>query len=160
MIFIFSLSALYQTYFGLKRIHNGIFFIFLQFSITRRVGTKRNGNFYFPSFSSFSYLFWLEMKPYWYFLNFRIFLLFFLNFQFRVGLKRNGTIIFIFSLSRPFPTCFDLKESYNGIFNFLNFFAILLEFSITRSGGTERTDNIYFFTFSAFSNLFWLEMKP
>ena len=45
-------------------------------------------------------------------------------------------------------------------FNFLNFFAILLEFSITRRVGTERTDNFYSFSFSAFTNLFWLEMKP
>ena len=45
-------------------------------------------------------------------------------------------------------------------FDFLNFFAILLEFSITRRIGTERTDNFYFFSFSAFSDLFWLEMKP
>ena len=35
--------------------------VFLQFSITRRVGTKRNDNFYFPSFSSFSCLFWSEI---------------------------------------------------------------------------------------------------
>ena len=34
--------------------------------------------------------------------------------------------------------------------NFFNVFAILLEFSITRSGGTKRIDNIYFFSFSAF----------
>ena len=39
-------------------------------------------------------------------------------------------------------------------FNFLNFFAIFLEFSITRRVGTERNDNFYFFSFSAFSNLF------
>ena len=30
-------------------------------------------------------------------------------------------------------------------FNFLNFFAILLEFSITRRVGTERNYNFYFF---------------
>ena len=40
-------------------------------------------------------------------------------------------------------------------FNFLNIFTILLEFSITRRVGTERTDNFYFFSFSAFSNLFY-----
>ena len=45
-------------------------------------------------------------------------------------------------------------------FNFLNFFAFLLEFSITRCVGTERTDNFYFLSFSALSNLFWHERKP
>ena len=34
----------------------------------------------------------------------------------RVGTERNGPIIFIFSLSRPFPTYFGLKWSHNGIF--------------------------------------------
>ena len=45
-------------------------------------------------------------------------------------------------------------------FNFLNIFAILLEFFILRRVGTERNDNFYFLYFPAFSNLFWLEMKP
>ena len=50
--------------------------------------------------------------------------------------ERNGPIIFIFSLSRHFPTYFGLKGSHNGIFfNFLNFLDILLEFSITRRVG-------------------------
>ena len=35
-------------------------------------------------------------------------------------------------------------------FNFLNFFAIFLEFSITRRVGTERNDNFYFLSFSSF----------
>ena len=39
------------------------FAIFLEFSITLWVGTKRNDNFYFLSISTFSDLFWLEMKP-------------------------------------------------------------------------------------------------
>ena len=38
------------------------FVIFLEFSITRRIGTKRNYNFYFLSFPAFSSLFWLKMK--------------------------------------------------------------------------------------------------
>ena len=45
-------------------------------------------------------------------------------------------------------------------FNFLNFVAIFLEFSITRGVGTERNDNFRFLSLSALSNLFWLEMKP
>ena len=41
--------------------------IFYEFSISRRVGTKRNDNFYFPCFSVYSNLLWLEMKPQRYF---------------------------------------------------------------------------------------------
>ena len=44
--------------------------ICLEFSVTRRIGTKRNYNSYFLSFSSFSNQFWLEMNPQWYFLIF------------------------------------------------------------------------------------------
>ena len=33
----------------------------------------------------------------------------------QVGMERNGTIIIIFSLSRPFQTCFGLKGSHRGI---------------------------------------------
>ena len=40
-------------------------------------------------------------------------------------------------------------------FNFLNFFAILLEFSITRRAGTERTDNFYFFLFLGLFQPIW-----
>ena len=69
VIFIFSLSHHFPTYFGLKWIRNGIFFIFLnfflifmEFSITHWVGMKRNDNFYFLFFSAFSIIFWIEMK--------------------------------------------------------------------------------------------------
>ena len=136
------------------------FALFMEFSITRRIGTKRNDNFYFISFSAFSNLFCLEMKSQWYFLNFWFFSLFFWNFLFPVKLERNGETIFIFSLSRPFPTYFGLEWSHNGIFWFSDFFSLFLEFSITCRVRTERKDNFYFFSFSAFSNLFWLEMKP
>ena len=40
-----------------------LFAIFFEFSITRRVGMKRNDNFYFLSFSAFPNQFWLEMTP-------------------------------------------------------------------------------------------------
>ena len=70
IIFIFSLSHPLSTDFGLKLSHNGIFFfflnfiaIFLEFPITRQLGTKRNDNFYFLSFLAFSKQFWLEMIP-------------------------------------------------------------------------------------------------
>ena len=133
-------------------------------------------------------------------------MLFCWNFQLRDRQERNVMIIFIFSLSHPFPTYFRSKWSHNCIFwlfeffyyffgifyfalgrnkteryflyslfadiflpildwneaivvffNFLNFFAILLEFSITRPAGTKRKDNIYFLSFSSFSNLFYFK---
>ena len=115
----------------------------MEFSITLRVGKKRNDNFYFLSFPAFSNLFWLIMKPHWYFFNF---LLFFWNFLVHIGQERNGTIIFIFSLSQPLPTYFGLKCGSNGIFLiFFNFFAIFfLEFSITHRVETERNGTIIF----------------
>ena len=123
IIFIFSLSQPLPTYFGVEWGSNVIFFlIFLLFCFgifcytSGRNGTERNGNFYFLSFPAFSSLLWLKMKPQWYFLIFLIFLLFFWNFLLRVGLERNGTIIFIFSLSQPFQAYFGLKWSNNDIF--------------------------------------------
>ena len=84
-------------------------------------------------------------------------LLFFWNFLLRVVEERNRTIIFISTFSRPFPTYFGLKLTQNDYFFY--FFAIFLEFSITRRVGTEWNDNFYFLSFSAFPPLFWLEMK-
>ena len=81
---------------------------FLEFFITRRVGTERNDNFYFLYFPAFSNLFWLEMNPQWHFL---IFFAIFMEFCVtrRVGTERNGTIVLIFSLSHTFPTYVGLK---------------------------------------------------
>ena len=87
-------------------------------------------------------------------------LLFFCNFLLRVGWGRNETLIFIFFLSQPFPTYFGLKWSHTGVFYFFEFFCFFLEFSITCRVRTKRNVNFYFLSFSAFSNLFWLEMKP
>ena len=133
--------------------------IVFEFSITLQVGTKRNGKFYILSFSAFSKLFWLEMMPKWYCW---IFLLFFGNFLLRVGWERNRTKRqFLFSLFLcVFQLILSWKEAIIVFSNFLNFFAIFLEFSIMRRIGTERNDNFYFFPFSAFSNLFWLGVKP
>ena len=89
------------------------FAIFLEFSITRRVGTERKDNFYFLSFTAFSDLFCLKCSHNGIFL---IFLLFLWNFQLRFGWERSGMIIFIFSLSHHFPTYFGLKWIRNGIF--------------------------------------------
>ena len=134
----------------------------MPFSIPRRVGTEQTDNFYFLSFSFFSELFWLKIKPKCNFFNFVNFSTIFLEFSTtrRVGTERNGTIIFNFFLSQPPSTCGGLKWSHYGIFHiFLNFFAIFLEFSIKRRVGTEQNDKFYFLSFSAFSLLFWLEIK-
>jgi len=91
------------------------FAIFFEISITRRIGTKRNDNFYFLSFSAFSNQFWLEMKHNGIFLFFYFFAIF-LEFSISRRVGRNGMIIFIFPLSRPFPTFYGLKISHSGVF--------------------------------------------
>ena len=113
------------------------FAILLDFSITRCVGTERTDNFYFFSFSALSNLFWLERKPKWYILIFSILLLFFWNFQFRVGLERNETIIFIFSFSHLFQTYFGLKRIHNCIFYFFEFFCYFFGIFYYASGWYE-----------------------
>ena len=106
----------------------------MEFYITRLVGTKRNDNFYFLSFSAFSNLFWLEMKPHRYFI---IFWLFYWDFLLRVGLERNGTITFIFLLSHPFPTYFGLNWILNDTFQFLQFFCYFFGIFYYASGTNE-----------------------
>ena len=78
-------------------------------------------------------------------------MLFFWNFLLRIELVRNGTIIFILSLSQPFPTCFGLKWSHNGIFWFFDsffFFFGIFYYSLSWNG-TEGQ-----FLFSLFVGLF------
>ena len=69
--FLFSLLlGLFQLILALNEatmVFFDFFAIFMKFSTTRRVGTKRNDNFYFLSFSAFPNLFFLEMMPYWFF---------------------------------------------------------------------------------------------
>ena len=125
------------------------FTIFLKFSITCLVVTHRNDVFYFLSFLAFPIVYWLEKKLWWCFLIFWFFCYFFSNFLFWVVLKPIGTIFIIFSHSRPFPTYFGLKRSYDGVF-FLKFFAIFLEFSITDRVGPHRNN---FFLFSLIRGL-------
>ena len=136
----------------------GYFFGIFYFASGRNQ-TERNDNYYFLYFSAFLNIFCLKWGHNgFFFFNFWNFFAIFLEFSIsrRVGTKRNGTIIIIFSHSRPFQTYFAWKKV---IMVFLNLFTILLEFSILRRVGTEGTDSFYFFSFSAFSNLFWLEMK-
>ena len=116
--------------------------IFMEFSITLRIGTKWNDNFYFLTFPAFSNLFWLIMRPHWYFLTFWIFLLFFWNFLLHIGQERRGTIIFIFSLSQPLPNYFGLKLGSSGIF----WIFLLFSFGIFYYTwvGTEQNGTIIF----------------
>ena len=97
------------------------FFSFFAFVDNHSVATVVVGVFLFlfcwlGCSSDFCNLFWLEMKPQPYFLNFSIFWLFYWNFLLRVGREQNGTITFIFLLSHPFPTNFGLKWILNDIF--------------------------------------------
>ena len=71
------------------------------------------------------------------FLIFWIFLLFFWNFLLPFGKEQNITIIFIFSLSQPFPTYFGLELSRNGIFQFFEFFFYFFEIFPCPSGRNE-----------------------
>ena len=119
------------------------FAIFLEFSITGRVGTEQTCNFYFLSFWAFLNLFLLQMKPKWYS---TIFLSFFsicseFSITHLVGTKRNETIIYIFSLSRPFPPNFCLKRSHNCIFlRFFEFFCYFfwIFYYVSCRNGTEQ----------------------
>ena len=81
---------------------------------------------------------------------------------FYYALDRNETerqYLFSFFLGL-FQPIMALNEAILAFFNFLNFFAIFLEFLIMRQEGTKRNDNLYFLSFFAFSILFWLEMMP
>ena len=60
-------------------------------------------------------------------------------------------IIFIFCLSQPFPSYLGWNEAVMVFFNFLNIFAIFMEFSFTLREGTKRSDN---FLFSRFLRIF------
>ena len=123
-IFFFFICQPIPTYFGLKRSHNRVFEFFKNFRYFFGIffytlgWNETEPQFLFLYFSAFSNLFWLDMKPQWYYLIFLFFFFFFLEFFItrRVGTERNGKTIFIFSLSRHFPTYFGLKWSHNGIF--------------------------------------------
>ena len=97
--------------------------IFLEFSITRQVGTEQDDSFYFHHLSAFPPIFWLEMKPSQYFIIFSIFLLFVWNFLLRIGQERSETIICIFVSFSAISNQFLLeKKPQQFISNFLNFF--------------------------------------
>ena len=133
------------------------FVIWLEFSITHWVGTKRNDNLYFCLFlGHFQPIFAWKEATIVYFKFFEFFLQFFMNCRLRVRLEWNGMIIFIFPVSQSTPTYYVLKWATMIFLNFSNFFSIFLEFSITCRVGTKRNGNFCFPSFSAFFNLFWL----
>ena len=82
------------------------FAIFLEFSISGRVGIDWEDNFYFHSFSSFRNLFWLEKKALIMFYSFMNFFAIFLELSIsgRVGIDRDDNFYFL-SLS-AFPDLF------------------------------------------------------
>ena len=164
-IFIFARSRPFPTYFGLKRSHNGVFLffefftIFFELSLIPRVGTKRNDNFLFSLFFSRFQLFLAWEVAIIGFFNFLKIFTIFGNFLLHVGRERNGTTIFIFSISRHFPPYFDLKWSPNGIICFFDFSSFFFGIFYYPSGrnGTER--QFLFFIFLGFSQpiLSWNE---
>ena len=148
-----------------------IFAIFFDFSVTSCVGTKRNDNIHFLSFSAFSNLFssfLILLQPIvasigaiMVFFKFLEYFCYFFGI-FWYELSRNETerqYLFSFFLGLFQPTL-PLNEAILLFFNFLNFFAIFLEFSIIHQVGTERNYNFYFISFSLSFNWFWIEIKP
>ena len=144
IIFIFSLSQHFPTYFGLKWSHNGIFkFIkfFCYFSWIFSNASGRNETKHKFVFSLFFGIFqpifaWKRSHN----CIFWIFLQFLLIFLLRVGLERSGKIIFIFLISQSIPTYYGLKWSHNGIFKFSEFFFYFfgVYYYVSCRNGTER----------------------
>ena len=85
------------------------FAIFLELSITGRVGTQRNDFFYLLSFVAFPNLFWLVKKLRWCFLIFFNFYAIFLEFSItsREETQRNDFLPFLSFVA--FPNLFWLE---------------------------------------------------
>ena len=131
----------------------------MEFSITYRVGTERNDNFYFLSFSDFSYLkAWNEAIMVSF--NFLNFFAIFLKFSImrRVRTKRNKNFYFLCFSSFSNLLWLEMKPQWYFLF-FLYFFAPFLEFSITHRVGTKRNDNFYFSLSLPFPTNFGLERR-
>ena len=99
------------------------------------------------------------MKPGWCFLIFWIFWLLFLNFLTRVGLKLIGSkknFSLFFGLSRPVSAW---NEASKMFFNFLNFVAIIFEFSISGRVETDRNEKKNFLYFSSCPDPFFLKLS-
>ena len=116
-----------------------ISFIFsLSWLFATYLGLKRSHNIFFLFFEFFCYFHGI--------------------FFFESGRNTSEGFFFYFLSFSAFAILFCLKRSYDGVSNFLNFFAIFLEFSITGWVGTDQ-NHFFFLSFSVFPNLFWLEMK-
>ena len=127
-----------------------------------RVGFERNGKIIFVFLISRSIPTYYGLK--WSHNGIFKFLEFFFYF-FRIFFYVSGSNEmerqFLFSVVFGiFQLILDWNEATMDFFNFLKFFPIFLEFSITRQVGTEHDDSFYFLPFSAFPPLFWLAMKP
>ena len=111
------------------------FATFLEFSLTRQVGTKRDNNFYFLSLSLFQpILAWNHaIKVFFIFPNF-FYYFFEFSIMHRVGTEQNDNFYFL-SLVDLFHLILAWNEAITVFFNLLNFFAIFLEFYLMRHGG-------------------------
>ena len=107
------------------------FFIFLEFCITCRVGTKRNDNFYFLSLSVFSTYFGFISS------NKGIFLIFLeLSMKGRIGNDRKDNSYFLsFMVSSPI---LGGNEAIMVLLNFLNFLAIFFGFFCNALGRNRK----------------------
>ena len=133
--------------------------IFYEFCIMDGIGAERNDNFYFLSFSFFSTLFWLQKKPQRYFIIFWFSFVIFLEFSItlRVRTKQNDDFYFLFlSLVQPILAGNDAILVLRQFFDFFYYFFGIFYYARV---GTERNNKFYFLSCSAFSSLFWLEMK-
>ena len=118
IILIFSRSRPFPSYFVFKRSHNGIFEFFCYFFGIFYYGCGWNGKeqkFLFSLVLDLFHPILSSKEAIIVFFNFLNIFAIFLNFVLRMGLERNGTIIFIFSRSHSFPTYFGFKRSHNGI---------------------------------------------
>ena len=103
--------------------------IFFELFITDGIGTERNDNFYFLSFSFFSTLFLLQKKPQQYFIIFWIFFAIFMEFSItlRVRTKQNDNFYFI-SFSASSALFWLEMMPYWCYDNFLTFLQFLWNF--------------------------------
>ena len=134
---------------------SNFFAIFLEFSISCRVGTKTEWYLLYSLFLGLCQpiLAWNEAIIV--FFNFLNFFAIFLEFSIscRVGTKTGWYLLYSLFLGLYQPIL-AWNEAIIGSFNLFNFF----EFSISCRVGTER--NGMTVSFSAFSYQFWLESNP
>ena len=154
----------FPPFFRLKRGHNGVFLIILnfydifsEFFIMGQAGTDRNDNFYYHSISGFPTLLSLEKKAIMVFFNFLNFFFNFLEFFISGWVETDRNDNFYFHSLSSFPNLFWLEKKPKSCFFFcffVFFFSIFLGFFITGRVGTDRNDNFYFHCFSGFPTFF------